>query len=446
MEPRYTIEQIYLLKRLRQSGISKDEILCAMDTMEMLDTEFETRQSFMRPSSHNNRINRQYENRNNSNYSNTSENHGNITNTNTATVVSTAAHNNPHGQVSYASSQVTPNSCTYSSSFQDTVPSRGEDIGNGSSWQNTNSGNVSNQNQIPTPKDEEVTELIRKGTLAVKEEIKEFMAERKLSQSYVSQKTGISQSYISLFLVQGVEMKSHTQRLLYHWYIQEKKLPVRVTVFVGMTWFHGSTPQISSLEESFDNTSMSEKNDKGNPAAKKRERFVWKDACIPILEKYFQQNQYPDDYEREVIADACNSVIQIPGYELPPDKLVTPSKVYNWFCNKRKDQRRRKHIAELEAASNVNGNTRLTSPGSAGGLVKAECVSPSDCTIVAETRSNPSPGQDPMQLAVEMAAVNHSILALVNQHGDELSNDSTGQLKDCSEMSISTQKMSNSTV
>ncbi|XP_006811373.1 homeobox-containing protein 1-like [Saccoglossus kowalevskii] len=448
MEPKYTIEQIDLLRRLRKSGMTKDEIVRALDTMERLDGEYDNRYGFIRNSNSTNQSKEsqnQNQNRNvtypsNGSYGNNAGNYGNncmmgvnntsnvsmpvinfaqpsavYTSTGTSSTFSFLQANKP------AQTQVTTTSSTNNSSSNPTM-----------SWHIPgNYGNTGSMDTGLTPEDEEVEELIRKGPLSVKEEIKSFMADRKISQMFVSQKTGISQSYISLFLVQGIEMKSNTQKTLYSWYVHEKKgLPFTTTIAPKNQPKPTQEEPTDNIAMSTPTTSASDKNDKGNTGKK---RFVWKDSCIPILEKYFEQNQYPDDYEREVIADACNSVIQIPGYELPSDKLVTPIKVYNWFCNKRKDQKRRKHIAEMEAAANNELRLTIPNPGfatssssSTSSQIKTEVNSPDDCSIISEKRSC-SPNQDPMQLAVEMAAVNHSILALVNQHDDEMSDDSGHQ-------------------
>ncbi|XP_070556738.1 homeobox-containing protein 1-like [Ptychodera flava] len=348
MEPRYTMEQVYLLRRLRKSGMTKEEIIHALDTMERLDQEFDGRFGSVRspPVGNHGNMPKHPDNRNSvANQLNST--HGNMTSRSNSSVES-------QNQTLYIAVDTYANNpgLPQDSSPSYRANSEGMNGAREATW-STIGGTGNRDNSAPSAEDEEVTELIRKGTLAVKEEIKQFMADRKISQCYVSQKTGISQSYISLFLVQGIEMKSHTQRLLYQWYVHEKKgIPFKPAMYMGSKSQSKSTPEDVELATN----ATPDKADKTAPPStgKKRERFVWKDACIPILEKYFQQNQYPDDYEREVISDACNSVIQIPGYELPGDKLVTPVKVYNWFCNKRKDLKRRKHIAEMEAASNMN--------------------------------------------------------------------------------------------
>ncbi|MEQ2164961.1 hypothetical protein GOODEAATRI_012133, partial [Goodea atripinnis] len=54
----------------------------------------------------------------------------------------------------------------------------------------------------------------------------------------------------------------------------------------------------------------------GGPLRLRRgSRFTWRKECQSIMESFFMENQYPDEGKREEIANACNSVIQKPGWK-----------------------------------------------------------------------------------------------------------------------------------
>ncbi|TRZ00443.1 hypothetical protein DNTS_020948 [Danionella cerebrum] len=134
---------------------------------------------------------------------------------------------------------------------------------------------------------------------------------------------------------------------------------------------------------------------------------------------YFNENQYPDEAKREEIANACNAVIQKPGKKLSDLERVTSLKVYNWFANRRKEIKRR---ANIEAAILESHGIDVQSPGAQSnsdevdGNDYTEQV-PADHVLGMDEPGGPHEHQDPIALAVEMAAVNHSILALARQGG-----------------------------
>ncbi|XP_010161554.1 homeobox-containing protein 1-like [Antrostomus carolinensis] len=115
---------------------------------------------------------------------------------------------------------------------------------------------------------------------------------------------------------------------------------------------------------------------------------------------------------------------------------VTSLKVYNWFANRRKEIKRR---ANIEAAILESHGIDVQSPGghSNSDDVDGNDYSEQDTWQVrngeeegrcseggreAEKDDNTSHSdhQDPISLAVEMAAVNHTILALARQGANEI--------------------------
>ncbi|XP_041107514.1 homeobox-containing protein 1 isoform X1 [Polyodon spathula] len=139
-------------------------------------------------------------------------------------------------------------------------------------------------------------------------------------------------------------------------------------------------------------------------------RFTWRKECLAVMESYFNENQYPDEAKREEIANACNAVIQKPGKKLSDLERVTSLKVYNWFANRRKEIKRR---ANIEATILESHGIDVQSPG---GHSNSDDIDGNDYSEQDDSTSH-SDHQDPISLAVEMAAVNHTILALARQGG-----------------------------
>ncbi|XP_062406162.1 homeobox-containing protein 1 isoform X3 [Sardina pilchardus] len=274
--------------------------------------------------------------------------------------------------------------------------------------------------------DDKVEELMRRDSSMVKEEIKAFLANRRISQAVVAQVTGISQSRISHWLLQqGSDLSEQKKRAFYRWYQLEKTTP-------GATL--NMRPAPMSLEEiEWRQTPPPLTTAVGSFRLRRGSRFTWRKECLAVMESYFNENQYPDEAKREEIANACNAVIQKPGKKLSDLERVTSLKVYNWFANRRKEIKRR---ANIEATILESHGIDVQSPG---GHSNSDDIDGNDyaeqgCDVpYFEKRSMTRPfgfyrleptsptqddaaghndHQDPISLAVEMAAVNHTILAL----------------------------------
>ncbi|XP_078620326.1 homeobox-containing protein 1-like isoform X1 [Branchiostoma floridae x Branchiostoma japonicum] len=377
-EPRYTIEQIDLLQRLRRTGLSKDEILQALDTMERLDRE-----------------------------------HGSI--------VAPPAHPCTNRTMRWnlkSEGEIVPAASPPVSSPQGALAANG--TASPMDQTRPHKDCVLSEEQIQT----EVEIMLNKNVESVKEELRLFLSERRISQGLISRYTGISQSYLSQFLTQGLDMSVIKKRTLFTWYIREKfsnspvsaldltsAVPKAVRVAEHVDDDHDWTPHVQFRSS----------------VHRRGHRFNWPEACITIMEKYFEENQYPDEKKREEITNACNSVIQKPGVELPAQMLVNSARVYNWFANRRKDVKRR-HSAGLASFGVKIHNTLSPVPSSQPnphhrvedrGNQNTDHHSGNILQEQGESEHKES-HQDPVQVAVEMAAVNHAIMALVNQHSDDI--------------------------
>lgn len=469
-EPRFTIEQIDLLQRLRRTGMTKQEILHALETLDRLDRE------------HGDKFGRRTSSSSSSSYGVGGVNSC-TNNTASATTTSSAVSCNGNsseggaGDPSVASSKISTSTQTQFNSSSGGVggglsPSNSYDTSpppgppppsailpspvslvalsqNGrDSLAATPNGKLSpprypvnsaaaarafgfEASEEDLDIDDKVEELMRRDSSLVKEEIKAFLGNRRISQAVVAQVTGISQSRISHWLLQhGSDLSEQKKRAFYRWYTLEKTTPGATLnmrpaplPLEDMEW-RQTPPPLTTAPGTF--------------RLRRGSRFTWRKECLAVMESYFNDNQYPDEAKREEIANACNAVIQKPGKKLSDLERVTSLKVYNWFANRRKEIKRR---ANIEATILESHGIDVQSPGGHSnsddidgndfseqacdlpyfdkrplnrpfGLYRLEPTSPTQ-----DDSATHSEHQDPISLAVEMAAVNHTILALSRTGG-----------------------------
>uniref|UniRef100_A0A3P8YRW8 Homeobox-containing protein 1 n=1 Tax=Esox lucius TaxID=8010 RepID=A0A3P8YRW8_ESOLU len=333
VEPRYTIEQIDLLQRLRLSGMTKPQIIQALESLERLEPDH-------RPA-----------------YCN--DPHPAIPANNTTLTAASAP------APSSSSSSSSSSSLSLASATTQTPGLDGASLSPSNSYEASppplyppgvgvqRSFSYDIMAEEDWDLEEKVEEYMRRDSNLVKEEIKTFLNNRRISQAIVGQVTGISQSYISQWLLQqGLEMSDTKRRAFYRWYLLERNNP-------------GATLSMRSLvkEEPDWRTGVSPGERAGvvgGPLRLRRgSRFTWRKECQSIMENFFMENQYPDEAKREEIANACNSVIQKPGCKLSEFERVTALKVYNWFANRRKEMKRR---ANIEAAILESHGIEVPSP------------------------------------------------------------------------------------
>ncbi|XP_075867304.1 homeobox-containing protein 1 isoform X5 [Nelusetta ayraudi] len=332
VEPRYTIEQIDLLQRLRLSGMTKPQIIHALESLERLDPEH-------RPSSH-------------------CDSQPATTPNNSAAPASAQAQA-PAAAAAAAATAPSSSSSSSTSSLSlasATTQTSGLD---GAALSPSNSYEASPPPLYPPSVavqrsfsydmmaeedwdlEEKVEEYMRRDSNLVKEEIKTFLNNRRISQAIVGQVTGISQSYISQWLLQqGLEMSDSKRRAFYRWYLLERNNPGAT---LSMRSLVKEEPDWRTSIVSGDRTGIVS----GPLRLRRGSRFTWRKECQSIMESFFLENQYPDEAKREEIANACNSVIQKPGCKLSEFERVTALKVYNWFANRRKEMKRRANIAAI---------------------------------------------------------------------------------------------------
>ncbi|XP_048849718.1 homeobox-containing protein 1 isoform X3 [Brienomyrus brachyistius] len=398
MEPRYTIEQIDLLQRLRLSGMSKPQIVQALESLERLDSEHH-RQPCYDPAA-----------------------------TPNAAPAAAAPSSSSSSSSSLTSATTqTPNldaSLSPSNSYEASPPPLYPTTG----AQRSFSYDLTEEDW---DLEQKVEEYMRKDSNLVKEEIKSFLNSRRISQAIVGQVTGISQSYISQWLLQqGLEMSDSKRRAFYRWYLLERNTPgcrwnesqhaqvprprtehpwcrQRELLTHLLPWYCAHPPQPgaaaaavparSCVKEEPDWKSGSGGGGVGGGPLRLRRgsRFTWRKECQSIMESFFIENQYPDEAKREEIANACNFAIQKPGCKLSEFERVTALKVYNWFANRRKEMKRR---ANIEAAILESHGIEVPSPSCQSTCEEAEVpeyteqVSPGGLPSTAEYTEQVSPG------------------------------------------------------
>ncbi|XP_063756221.1 homeobox-containing protein 1 isoform X3 [Eleginops maclovinus] len=328
VEPRYTIEQIDLLQRLRLSGMTKPQILHALESLERLDSDH-------RPPS------------------NCDSQPAPSNNTPAAAAPAPSSSSSSSSSLSLASATTQTSgldgaALSPSNSYEASPPPL---YPPSVAVQRSFSYDMMGEEEWDL--EEKVEEYMRRDSNLVKEEIKTFLNNRRISQAIVGQVTGISQSYISQWLLQqGLEMSDSKRRAFYRWYLLERNNPGAT---LSMRSLVKEEPDWRTGMMSGDRASMV-----GGPLRLRRgSRFTWRKECQSIMESFFMENQYPDEAKREEIANACNSVIQKPGCKLSEFERVTALKVYNWFANRRKEMKRR---ANIEAAILESHGIEVPSP------------------------------------------------------------------------------------
>ncbi|KAK0131780.1 Homeobox-containing protein 1 [Merluccius polli] len=332
-EPRFTIEQIDLLQRLWRSGMTQAEIVHALDTLERLE-----RQHSRLPSPRS----RQPPPRSSSSST-------------TSTATQTCFPGN--------GASPTPSNLYRTSPpllATTTTPRRGRRTGlvamaNGKlspprfpvAMIGSSGGVVAQSYGFETSEEdlefeEKVEELMRMDSAVIKEEIKNFLGNRRISQAVVAQvNRSVSQTSVEELVragsptgwcSRGSDLSDQKKRAFYRWYLLEKDQPSHAarTDGPGRDGWSGTKlrPRLAPCQ--------------GGSRLRRGSRSPGRKECLSVMESYFSDNQYPDVAKREEIASACNAVIQKP--KRSDLERVTSLKVYNWFANRtQRDEAPREH-------------------------------------------------------------------------------------------------------
>ncbi|XP_071146524.1 homeobox-containing protein 1-like [Mytilus edulis] len=86
----------------------------------------------------------------------------------------------------------------------------------------------------------------------------------------------------------------------------------------------------------------------------RRERFTFRERHLEILEAFFKDNPYPTYEQREAIADTCNLAISNDGARpLYEKEKVTAHMILNWFANSRKEVKKLAKEGGIVASASI---------------------------------------------------------------------------------------------
>ncbi|XP_075729514.1 homeobox-containing protein 1 isoform X2 [Rhipicephalus microplus] len=187
----------------------------------------------------------------------------------------------------------------------------------------------------------DIDELKRKGEAAILSEIRNFVMRYNIKQTMIAEMTKLSQAYVSRFFRGDIaDMSERTKNTFYMWYLTCKNNP----------WKLAQLCPNSGVKRMVSET--------GDLIPLKRERFTFKSAHLAVLERYYERDPYPDAQTREQIVEECNEAVERPERPLTEREKVSLPVVNNWFNNRRKEakkQLRQQHAAAMAAAAQAGG-------------------------------------------------------------------------------------------
>ncbi|KAL1246405.1 Homeobox-containing protein [Trichinella spiralis] len=251
--------------------------------------------------------------------------------------------------------------------------------------------------ELTTPEQKaELAELKKKDEEEIINEIREFVSRCQVRQQTIAQMTGISQPYVSKFL-SGIakELSERVRTLMFSWFILCRNRP---ELIAEMASDANSKVKINASKEFY---------------LPRRERFVFKQAHIDVLERFFNEEPYPNMLKREEIASACNLALQSQHFgNFNPKDLVTEHIVANWFSNRRKEKRRKQFVVDSRAPRrhDTSVQNRILSD-SVNCILSNGITEKKNLETCSESNSE--------NIAEQLAAVSSSVLALVNPYEQE---------------------------
>ncbi|KRZ75479.1 Homeobox-containing protein 1, partial [Trichinella papuae] len=273
--------------------------------------------------------------------------------------------------------------------------------------------------ELTTPEQKaELAELkkLQKDEEEIINEIREFVSRCQVRQQTIAQMTGISQPYVSKFL-SGIakELSERVRTLMFSWFILCRNRPELIAEMASDV---NSKVKINASKDFY---------------LPRRERFVFKQAHIDVLERFFNEEPYPNMLKREEIASACNIALQSQHFgNFNAKDLVTEHIVANWFSNRRKEKRRKQFVADPRAPRRrkpafmdristdceqhafISDDTYIQNrilSDSLNCILSNGITEKKNLEICSESNSE--------NIAEELAAVSSSVLALVNPYEQE---------------------------
>ncbi|UJR28240.1 hypothetical protein I4U23_009490 [Adineta vaga] len=346
-----SVEQWELLRRLRNSHLTKTQIIRAYDELDRLDRELGNLFSSAPPPSYS--INNSSSSTFVSLTDPVSPSIINSQQTSPPSSISIANNNNTNNKRTHSqiTNGLTPNRSTngyHSSQIHHSTSSNVNLRATKTSINETNSTTLNNQHETITQTDleeeaRELQELLAKGDSAIHNEISVFVYRYDLKQSQIARMAAVNQAYVSKFLRGDLfDLSENGRMAICRWYIRYKK------IVQSMGGTQPSSELLASLTSSCEpptkvpRLAESQSNNNLSPVsfdAPKRTRFTFRPEHLDILEKAFIDNPYPDPRRREDLARICNEArSRTDGTNelLNERDRVTDAIVTHWFQNKRK--------------------------------------------------------------------------------------------------------------
>lgn len=375
----FSIEQWELIRRLRNSGISKEDIIQAFDELDRIERDLGSIYDIpmAKPSSGSTTQNNSAGNKQNELFAK-----------NFQMLLSQAAttnnnHHHHHHQklassivgVNKASSNDLSNTTSHLLGSSDATTT-GTSGSSAAMTQNANNlVNAYFSNLIDSDAENKAIEEFRsKGEVAIHSEISFFVYKHDLKQSQIARMAGVNQAYVSKFLRgEFFDLSENGKTLIYRWYLRFLKHP---NIYLQA---HNITLTSNDHISKAPKLEVSDINSPNLPVASftnvtntsydqpKRTRFSFKTEHLLILEKAFLENQYPDQKRREDIARACNEARPCTEREKVTEQIIT-----HWFQNKRKISRKANCEDQSSPSNALNGGGHMMQNGSSSSAMNNE--------------------------------------------------------------------------
>lgn len=358
-----SVEQWELLRRLRNSHLTKQQILRAYDELDRLDRElgnlFTTASATATEPVSPSIINTQQTSPSSS----------------STTISAQSSNKRSHSQTltSFPSRTSSTNLNGYHLQQHHTTTSPNLNIRTKNTVNDQSSTQYDSLNSTDIEEEtRELQELLTKGDAAIHNEISVFVYRYDLKQSQIARMASVNQAYVSKFLRGDLfDLSENGRMAICRWYIRYRKIvqsmgggPPSVELMANLTSASEPPTKMPRLTEPQNNNGAS-------PLAfdaPKRTRFTFRPEHLDILEKAFLDNPYPDPRRREELARLCNDArTRIDGTSelLNERERVTDAIVTHWFQNKRKmakTQRVSIHDESIPLSLANNGVNHLSIP------------------------------------------------------------------------------------
>ncbi|CAG5109680.1 Oidioi.mRNA.OKI2018_I69.chr2.g4192.t3.cds [Oikopleura dioica] len=453
---RFTVEQIWLLQRLRGSGLNREQIVAGLEDLDRLDGSCLLNVTG-RPHSANSDIVKSNGDNSDSEKtpnSNPSQNQiGAVPNFNAsqsvlqknlsqaaAAILSTQSKLPVQSPFPNLWSGQRPNHLNPYAALGNTFSSgisNGEDqkpVENGFSRKNEEHDDLADElDQIQRA----VEFCERRNQHEVKEEIRIFTQRHHISQTAISKAThqAISQSYISQWLTSNITMGDAKRRIIYEWFVRQKRrlegaypsattMPPKTSTTSSLLSLPASlqsrlinhlpssngvgAPALpaaaSSLDRSSPTTSLANR--------KPRQRIMWPMRCLQYLDNVYTRNPYPGSLERSKIVEDCNSI-------LGDDRTVEISEAHvaNWFRNRRKMKKNIDSCTDKNGVETYEHLVEMSMDGSENGAendveISVEEIASNGASLEQKIKIEQSPGSSPAREGI--STPDHQAQAPVN--------------------------------